>query len=103
MCREVGAALFRSLEDAGVSPEYDGLPELYRRHADRLVDQYAADAGFNRLEYDAAAERDQVETYAAAIERPGADRRLPAWNDTSLEAAAIQSLSASALEDATHH
>jgi glucosyl-3-phosphoglycerate synthase len=103
MCREVGAALFRSLEDAGVSPAYDTLPERYRRQASRLVDQYAADAGFNGLEYDAADERDQVETYAAAIESPGTDRRLPAWNDTSLEADAVRSLSDSALDDATNH
>lgn len=103
MCREVGAALFQSLEDAGVSPAYDTLPEQYRRQASRLIDQYAADAKFNGLEYDIAAERDQVETYAAAIERPGADRRLPAWSDTSLEPDAIRSLSASAIEDAGHH
>ena len=103
MCREVGAALFRSLEDAGVTPEYETLADDYRQQARRLVDQYAADAGFNGLEYDVAAEREQVETYAAAIEPPGEDRRLPAWRDTSLEADAIHALSAAAIEDATNH
>ncbi len=100
MCREVGVALFRVLEDAGVSPEYATLSRRYRDQAHRLVDQYATDAGFNGLEYDAAAEREQVATYAGAVEEPGEDRRLPAWRETTLEPDAVRSLSAAAIEEA---
>jgi glucosyl-3-phosphoglycerate synthase len=103
MCREVAAALFHSLADAGVSPDYETLPARYREQATRLVEQYAADAGFNGLEYDPTAEREQVDTYADAIEAPGADRRLPAWRETSLQPEAIQSLSAAAIDEATEH
>ncbi|MFC7134134.1 MULTISPECIES: glycosyl transferase family 2 [Salinibaculum] len=101
MCREVGAALFQSLSDAGVSPDYGTLPDRYREHANRLVEQYATDAAFNGLEYDEAAEREQVDTYAAAVREPATDRRLPAWRETSLEAEAVRSLSAAAIADAT--
>jgi len=100
MCEEVGAALFRALEDNGLAPDYDGLPRRYRDHARRLIEQYAADAGFNGLSYDRAAEREQVDTYAAAIEPPSDDRRLPAWRETQVDPREIRDLSAAAIEDA---
>jgi glucosyl-3-phosphoglycerate synthase len=99
MCREVGSALFRALADAGVSPVYDELIEQYRDEATALVEQYATDAAFNGLEYDASAEREQVATYAGAIEPPGADERLPAWEDAPLSPDEVLDRSRQALED----
>jgi len=86
MSEEVGAALFRALADHGVDPDYDGLAEAYRAAGRRLVDQYAADAAFNGLEYDPEGEREQVEAYAGAVGPPGDDDRLPAWRDAPLAA-----------------
>jgi len=84
MSREVGAAILRVVEGAGVDPDYERLPEAYREAAGRLVDQYAADAGFNGLDYDRAEEREQVDLYAEAVRPPDEDRRLPAWRETDL-------------------
>ena len=101
MCRDVGSALFRALHDAGVCPDYETLPSRYHSQATTLLEQYGADAAFNGLGYDVADEREQVDTYAAAIEPPGEDRRLPAWRETDIEPDAIQALSAAAIEEAT--
>ncbi|WP_132057437.1 glycosyltransferase family protein [Halorussus amylolyticus] len=84
MSRHVADALLRAVEAHGVTPDYDDLPRRYREAASQLVEQYAADAGFNGLDYDSAAEREQVETYSDAIEPPGEDERLPAWNAVEL-------------------
>jgi len=64
MCREVAVALFQILDDSGVDPDYGTLPDRYRETAAGLIEQYAADAAFNGLDYDRAGERDQVEAYA---------------------------------------
>jgi glucosyl-3-phosphoglycerate synthase len=98
MCTEVGAALFRALEDNGVVPDYEGLPERYRERAYRLVDQYAADALFNGLDFDRAAEREQVDTYVDGIRTPGPDERLPAWRDVDLDPGAVRERSAAAID-----
>jgi glucosyl-3-phosphoglycerate synthase len=89
MADDVAAALFRVLEDAGVDVEYADLRERYRDHADRLVDQYAADAAFNGLTYDPAGEREQVAAYDEAVRPPGPDTRLPAWTGTDLDPEAV--------------
>ncbi|ELY71433.1 glycosyltransferase family protein [Natrinema versiforme] len=81
MSREVAAELLRVLEEHGVAPEYETLPERYRAVGDDLIDQYRADAAFNGLEYDPAGERDQVARYAESIAPPGPDARLPRWVD----------------------
>jgi glucosyl-3-phosphoglycerate synthase len=93
MSRAVGDALFHALDDAGVSPDYETLPARYRERALALVDQYAADAAFNGFDYDSVAEREQVDTYAGAVEPPGEDRRLPAWRDAPVDPTEIRSLS----------
>ncbi len=100
MAESVGATLFRVLEDHGVEPEYDALPDRYRGTARRLVDQYAADAAFNGLAYDPADEREQVRAYAGAIGPPSGDDRLPPWQEAPVEPAEIAELSAAAIEDA---
>ncbi|MCF2164217.1 glycosyl transferase family 2 [Halobacterium salinarum] len=84
MSRGVGAALLRAVADTGVDIAYDTVRERYREHATRLVDAYSADAAFNDLSYDAERERDQITTYAQAVQPPGADTRLPAWSTVSL-------------------
>lgn len=98
MCSEVGTALFQVVEDSGLQPDYDRLREKYRDVADRLVRQYATDAAFNGLGFDAASEREQVETYAEAIQSPTEDTRLPAWQDTDLDPTAIRDASDAGLE-----
>jgi glucosyl-3-phosphoglycerate synthase len=85
MCEEVADACFRALADAGVDPDFERLRVAYREAGRTLVDQYAADAAFNDLTYDPVAEREQVETYAAAIDAPAEDRRLPAWADAPID------------------
>lgn len=88
MSEGVGAALFRVCENHGVTPDYETLPERYRDTARRFVRQYAADADFNGLAYDSAAERSQVETYAEAIRSPDGHERhavLPAWDDVDID------------------
>ena len=101
MCREVATALFNAVEDSGLEPEYDRLRARYREAADTLVDQYGADAAFNGFEFDAASERDQVATYAAAIAPPEDDTRLPAWAETDLDPEAIRRAARTGLDRAT--
>jgi glucosyl-3-phosphoglycerate synthase len=97
MAQEVGEALFTVLEAGDVDPDYTRLPGRYRSAAEHLVVQYAADAGFNGLTYDPAAERQQVDRYAGAIAPPGGDTRLPPWKTVELEPAAIAARSEEAL------
>ena len=89
MAVEVGKALFRALEDHGVDVDYAVISSAYSEAADQLVEQYAADAGFNGLSYDRDAEREQSRTYADSISPPGPDTRLPAWTDTTLSPSAV--------------
>ncbi len=84
MCEEVASALFRVVEDHNVVPDYADLRSTYETHAASLVRQYAADAAFNRLEYDPGAELEQTETYADAIRGSTGDDRLPAWRTVEL-------------------
>ncbi|WP_123539077.1 glycosyltransferase family protein [Halosimplex salinum] len=99
MADEVAAALFYALGDSGVDVDYDDLRERYRTTARRLVDQYAADAAFNGLDYDSAAEREQVDAYAESVREPDADDRLPAWAETDLDPDAVCAASRRALDD----
>jgi glucosyl-3-phosphoglycerate synthase len=97
MAREVGRMLFTVLEESGVTPDYGELPGRYRACGRRLVDQYAADAAFNGLDHDAAAERAQVQRYADAIAPPDGDDRLPAWHDAPIDPEHIADRSREAL------
>jgi len=93
MAQEVGEALFRVLEDRGLAPDYERLPDAYRDAADTLVRQYGADAAVNGLTYDPEAERSQVRSYAESIRAPGPDDRLPAWTETTLSPTAVREVS----------
>lgn len=93
MSVEVGESLFSVLEDNGVVPDYEALRERYRATANRLIDQYAADAAFNGLDHDSAAERDQIDAYLPAVKPPETDTRLPAWTDAPLDPDAIRTAS----------
>jgi len=90
MSEGVGAAVLGALENHGVDLDYDALRADYREHARELIRGYAADARFNGFDYDADAEREQVESYAPAVAAPGPSDRLPAWSDTSIDAAALR-------------
>lgn len=83
MSTDVSEALFHTLSDGGIEPEYERLRESYRHCGNQLVRQYAADGAFNGWEYDNTAERNQVSTYASAVCSPGVDSRLPAWGEES--------------------
>ncbi|MFD1634818.1 glycosyl transferase family 2 [Haloplanus ruber] len=100
MSRHVAAALFRAVADHGVDPNYDTLPDRYREAARSLVRSYELDAGFNGLGYDRGNELEQVETYAAAIEPLGPDRRLPAWADAPVSPAEVSAAAEADLESA---
>ncbi len=86
MSRSVGAAVLRTVSEHGVTPDYETLPERYRHVAQTFVRQYATDAAFNGLDYDAAAERTQIDAYADAIVEPDpeVDERLPPWTDAPI-------------------
>lgn len=99
MSVEVGASLFSVLEDNGVSPDYDELRERYRTAANRLVEQYAADAAFNGLDHDSAAERDQIEAYLPAVKPPATDARLPAWTDAPIDRDAVRTATRADIRD----
>jgi glucosyl-3-phosphoglycerate synthase len=90
MSEEVGAALFRAVEEGGVDPDYGSLPDRYVEVAERFLRGYAMDSAFNGLEYDRAGEREQVVEYADAIAPPGEDDRLPAWDDAPVSTGAVR-------------
>lgn len=98
MATELFRTLCTILDEHGVTPDYETLPERYRAAGRTLIDQYQADAVFNDLTYDAAGEREQVDTYADSIEPPTSDKRLPAWEDAPLEPDEVADLSSAALD-----
>jgi len=98
MCQSVGRALWWVLEEAGLEPDFETLPARYREHAETLIEQYAADAAFNGLEYDRGGEREQVQAYAERIAPPGTDTRLPAWTDTQLTPETVREHSRAGLD-----
>jgi glucosyl-3-phosphoglycerate synthase len=99
MSRGVGEALLRVVEEVGVDPDYGALRDAYRTTADRLVDAYAADARFNRLEYDPTDEREQVRTYVDAVAAPGPDDRLPAWREAPVAPGEVRAAADRAVEN----
>jgi glucosyl-3-phosphoglycerate synthase len=101
MCREVATALFHAVEDAGLDPDYDRLRDQYRTVAGDLVAQYGTDAAFNGFEFDAAGEREQVDTYAEAVAPPDEDTRLPAWAETDLDPETVERAAQRGLDRAT--
>ena len=101
MADEVAAALFAALDDHDLAVDYDDLRERYLTAARRLVDQYAADAAFNGLDYDARDERRQVDAYADSVRPPAAADRLPAWAETDLDSETVCAASRDALGDVT--
>ncbi len=90
MSREVAATLLSVLEEHGVDPDYETLPDRYRTVGSQLVEQYRVDAAFNGLEYDPTSERDQLARYAESIAPPEPDRRLPAWREAPVAAAELE-------------
>jgi glucosyl-3-phosphoglycerate synthase len=84
MSRGVGRALFTAVEEHGVTPDYDSLPDRYRETARRFVRAYGTDAAFNGLGYPTDEERSQVEQYVDAVAPPTRDDRLPAWADAPI-------------------
>ena len=91
MARGVAGAVLRTVEVAGVEPTYDGLRERFETVANEFVGQYGADARFNGLAYDESGEREQIRSYAAAIDQPDADRQLPAWTETDVTPSQLRS------------
>ena len=100
MSEEVSDALFRAVEEGGVSPEYDTLADRYRETAAEFVRKYATDSAFNGLEYDRGDEHEQVESYADAVARPGEDTRLPAWEDAPVTPDEVRNAIAADIEEA---
>jgi glucosyl-3-phosphoglycerate synthase len=101
MASQVASALLRVLEENGGDPAYETLEGRYRRAAERLVDAYALDAGFNGLSYDRGTELEQVDAYADSIGVPGADTRLPAWESVDLSPGAVAAAVGDDLAEAT--
>ncbi|QCJ47559.1 glycosyl transferase family 2 [Haloprofundus sp. MHR1] len=101
MSRSVGAALLRAVEDHGVDPAYETLPERYAESARRFVRQYAVDAAFNGLDYGRGEEYEQIERYTDAVAAPVDDDRLPAWADAPISASTVAELAEADLQEAT--
>ena len=101
MSEQVGDALLRAVEDNGHRPAYKRLDSRYRAAAERLVDAYALDSGFNGLEYDRDDELAQIDAYADTIGQPGPDTRLPAWDDAELSPASVAAAAIDDLADET--
>jgi glucosyl-3-phosphoglycerate synthase len=98
MSESVATALFRVVEEEGLAPDYGDLREQYRSVARTLVRAYEADAAFNDLSFDRSEELEQVTAYADAIEAPGEDTRLPAWQDAPLDPDTVMEASADDVE-----
>ena len=99
MSEQVGEALLRAVEENGREPTYGTLESRYRAAAERLVDAYALDSGFNGLAYDRDDELTQIDAYADTIGRPGTDTRLPAWEDVELSPASVAAAAAEDLDE----
>lgn len=99
MCAEVGQTLFTVVEERGLELDYERLRVAFVREAESLLRQYEGDAAFNDFEFDRQGEREQVERYAKAVERPTKDGRLPAWDNAPITPADVAERSAAALDD----
>lgn len=99
MAEGVGRAILRVVEEGGVAPDYETLPDRYRDAAERLLDRYALDAAFNGLEFDRAAEDEQIGEYADAIGPPTEDTRLPAWRDSPVTRRTVREASRADIEE----
>jgi glucosyl-3-phosphoglycerate synthase len=99
MSRQVTAALLRAVEENGGEPKYETLEERYLTAAERHIDAYALDSAFNGLEYDRRGEREQIDSYADAIEPPGPDTRLPPWESAPLAPGEVVDAASDDLED----
>lgn len=86
----VAETMLRAVEAGGVDPDYETLSDRYRDVGDGFVRRYRADARFNGMAFDAAAEREQVRAYARAIEPPGPADGLPPWTETPLDPSALR-------------
>lgn len=80
MSESVATAILQVLVDHGIDPRPDALIDRYTEVAESLIDSYRLDALYNGLDIDTEDEREQVSTYAGAIEPLGGDNRLPAWS-----------------------
>ncbi|WP_312908841.1 glycosyl transferase family 2 [Natronosalvus caseinilyticus] len=89
MSRDVAASILRVLQANDVDVDYETLATRYRAVADRLIDQYGADAAFNDLSYDRDGEREQVTRYARSLTPPGGERRLPPWTAAPVDPNAL--------------
>ena len=101
MSAAVGSALFRVANEHGVDIDYATLPDRYREAAQSLRRQYAVDAAYNGLSHDRENERAQIDTYTDALREPGADSRLPAWNDAPISPDAVAAAADADLRAAT--
>ena len=86
MADHVAGAIFTVVTERGVDPDYETLPDRYRKCAREVVRRYAADAAFNDLAFDVVDEREQIENYAGAIREPGCDDRLPTFREAPIDA-----------------
>ncbi|MFA9517715.1 glycosyl transferase family 2 [Halopenitus sp. H-Gu1] len=82
-------ATLRTLLDRGIEPDYETLPDRYLEAAADLVRAYSTDAAFNGFSYDRESERNQIETYADAIEPISSDDRLPPWRESPVAAETV--------------
>lgn len=81
MTREIVGTLMSSLEARGVDVDMARLAAEYEEVAGRYLDQYAADAAYNGLEYDRQGEREQIQIYGEAIANPSVGHApLPAFD-----------------------
>lgn len=99
MASEVAETLFMVIEEFGIEPEYERLPERYRTWGKRRIDQYETDAAFNGFDYDKDQEHRQVNVYADAINPPGTDDRLPPWKEIELDSDRLLARSSESLDE----
>lgn len=100
MSHDVAGVLFRSISEAGIDVDYEAARNRYLDRAADFVDRYKADAWFNDLAFDGDAEWAQVEAYADAIAEREREPPLPAWENTPISRADLESARRDALREA---
>ncbi len=89
MAAAVTRSLLLGLTDRGHQIEVECLQDRYLQTANEYIEQFAADAAFNGLEYDESNERAQVARYAESITAPLRDDRLTTFRKSGLCAECI--------------
>ena len=96
MARAIAGTIEAVLDADDIPIDLAELQPEYRARANRLIEQYAADADFNGLAHEEADERNQVDQYAQVLIDPDHPEWLPPLSSVSFDVEEVRAAGAPA-------